>query len=134
MKYAERYIGFTGKLSIPVLTLHTIGDPAGPVSDETAYRNTVDAAGRSAMLRQTFVHAAGHCTFTPAEVATAIRTLSTRIKAGHWPSTSPRSLTTVAKELDGEPAGTLGTARFVKTRRSTPLRPWDFRNWGGLPS
>jgi hypothetical protein len=51
VKYAERYIGFTGKLSIPVLTLHTIGDPAGPVSDETAYRNTVNAAGRGAMLR-----------------------------------------------------------------------------------
>ena len=35
----------------------------------------VNEAGDSSLLRQTFVHRAGHCAFTPAGTITAFQTL-----------------------------------------------------------
>ncbi len=64
-----------GKLLIPVLTMHTIGDDFVSVQIENTYAQAVKQAGSSAMLRQVFVAHGGHCVFTPADQLVAMHTL-----------------------------------------------------------
>jgi hypothetical protein len=69
---------------VPVLTMHTTGDGLVVPENEQAYAEAAGHAGDSAMLRQIFVHRAGHCTFTPAETITAVRALLNRLGTGRW--------------------------------------------------
>ena len=64
--YLNQNIVFNGQLAVPVLTMHTTGDGLVVPENEQAYRDVVAEAGDSSMLRQIFVHRAGHCAFTPA--------------------------------------------------------------------
>ncbi len=83
--YAIRNITFNGRLGgVPVLTLHTTGDPLIAVQQERAYAQAVREAGDADLLRQAFVHRAGHCTFTPAERIAALQALVHRVETGAW--------------------------------------------------
>lgn len=82
--YLERYITFDGKLAIPVLSMHTTGDGLVIPPNESAYAQVVDAAAKQALLRQVFVHRAGHCAFTEAETIAALQVLLKRIDTGRW--------------------------------------------------
>ncbi|MGA9900642.1 MAG: hypothetical protein WA718_21995 [Terriglobales bacterium] len=84
LAYLSQNIIYNGQLPFPVLTLHTVGDGLVPVENESAYLRVVDQAHDSSMLRQTFVHRAGHCAFTPAETITALETLDLRLTTGKW--------------------------------------------------
>ena len=66
--YLQRYVTFDGQLSVPVLSVHTTGDGLVIAPNESAYAQVVTAAGKQDLLRQLFVHRAGHCAFTPAEI------------------------------------------------------------------
>jgi pimeloyl-ACP methyl ester carboxylesterase len=94
-------ISFTGKLTIPVLTMHTTGDGLVVPENEQAYRQVVDRAGNGRLLRQTFVHRAGHCAFTPAETITAVKALLHRVRTGRWddPALAPAALNAQAAKL-----------------------------------
>ena len=83
--YLDRNVSFTGKVSVPVLTVHTTGDGLVPVEEESAYAQAVAAAGNQAQLRQAFVHRAGHCFFTAAETIAAFQLLARRLDSGRWP-------------------------------------------------
>src|SRR5204863_499576 len=52
--YMIRNIAFTGRISKPMLTIHTTGDPLVPVQVEHAYADTLRDAGRDPLLRQAF--------------------------------------------------------------------------------
>src|SRR5256885_1604830 len=95
-----RNISFSGGLSGPMLTIHTIGDPLGPVQAEHAYADAVEATHQSFLLRQAFVGRGGHCSFTTGEMLAALRTLEVRIGSGQWPDTSPKALNALASGLD----------------------------------
>jgi pimeloyl-ACP methyl ester carboxylesterase len=82
--YLARNIAFTGRLPVPVLTMHTTGDGLVVPENEQAYRSAVDRAGDGRLLRQIFVDRAGHCAFTPAETITAIKVLVNRLSTGRW--------------------------------------------------
>lgn len=82
--YLERNITFDGALDVPVLSLHTTGDGLVVPPNESAYAQVVAAANRQDMLRQVFVHRAGHCTFTTAEVIAALQVLTRRIDTKRW--------------------------------------------------
>ncbi len=82
--YLDRNISFDGNLSVPVLTMHTTADGLVIPQDETAYSDVVAKAGRQDMLRQVFVHRAGHCAFTNAEVIVLIQSLLKRLDSGTW--------------------------------------------------
>ena len=98
--YLDRYITFDGKLTVPVLTMHTIGDGLVPPQEETAYADTVRAAGKQDMLRQVFVSRAGHCTFSDAETITVIEAMIARLEAGSWNAPlSPANLNAIAAAL-----------------------------------
>ena len=84
MRYLAKYISFNGRLSMPVLTMHTTGDGLVVPENEQAYASVVQRAGDSRLLRQIFVSRAGHCAFTPAETITAAQVLLNRLATGHW--------------------------------------------------
>ncbi len=83
--YLTNHIVFNGNLAgKPVLTIHTTGDGLVLNSDEQAYRSVAQDAKDSQLLRQAFVHRAGHCTFSPAETVAAVQALVTRLDTGKW--------------------------------------------------
>ncbi len=87
--YLSKYINFNGDIDEPVLTMHTTGDGLVEPTAEQAYASVVRKAGSNELLRQVYVHRAGHCTFTPAETITAFQTLKHRLDTGEWASLSP---------------------------------------------
>lgn len=118
--YMVRNISFSGRLTRPMLTIHTTGDPLVPVQVQHAYADAVDDAHRSRLLRQAYVHRGGHCTFSSGEMLAALRTLDGRIATGHWPDTDPAELNRLAAELD--PAAVPAYAHY----RPDPYpRPFD---------
>jgi pimeloyl-ACP methyl ester carboxylesterase len=82
--YLDRFVSFDGDLTVPVLTMHTIGDGLVVPQDETAYADAVRAAGKQDLLRQLFVHRAGHCAFSAAETIMAIEAMLARLDTGNW--------------------------------------------------
>jgi pimeloyl-ACP methyl ester carboxylesterase len=101
-RYLDRYLSLDGRLNIPVLTLHTTGDGLVIPPNESAYAAVVGAAGASSFLRQTFVHRAGHCAFTPAETIAAAQVLLKRLDTGNWDDAAlkPAALNASAQAQD----------------------------------
>jgi hypothetical protein len=120
--YLEQNIIFNGNIRVPVLTLHTTGDGLVSNQNENAYADAVREAGKNRFLRRTFVHRAGHCTFTPAETVTALVNLITRLDTGIWPDLTPDALNTEAGAL-----GPLNLAppSFIEFSPAKFLRPFD---------
>jgi len=126
--YVTKYITYNGDLDIPVLTMHTTGDGLVEVTDENAYANVVRSAGDSSLLRQVYVHRAGHCTFTPAETITAFKTLVHRLDTGHWGSIDPSTMNSQATSLGS--GFNSAPASFLHFQPAQFLRPFDARNVG----
>ena len=72
------------RLPGPVLTMHTTDDGLVRARSEQAYADVVRAAGNERLLRQVFVHRAGHCAFTPGETIAALEVLLKRLDTGRW--------------------------------------------------
>lgn len=123
--YLTQNISFNGDLGgRPVLTLHTTGDGLVVNQDEQAYRSAVQDAKDSQLLRQAFVHRAGHCTFTPAETISAFQALVQRIDTGKWTgSTDPGILNAAASALG--PTDNVAGPSFVAFEPTPFLRPDD---------
>lgn len=124
--YLTKFITYNGDLDMPVLALHTTGDGLVEVTDEQAYASVVASARDSNLLRQVFVHRAGHCTFTPAETISAFQTLVERLDKGHWQGTDPADLnadsTALGSTLNVAPAS------FIRFRPGQFLRRFDVRD------
>src|ERR1700730_12872728 len=134
VRYMEHNIAFDGRLPVPVLTMHTTGDGLVVPQNEQAYRSVVDRAGDERLLRQIFVHRAGHCTFTPAETITAARVLLNRLDTGRWDGSAlaPEDLNSQAAALgpgyniflaDKQVVPT--APAFVRYHPTVYLRPFD---------
>jgi pimeloyl-ACP methyl ester carboxylesterase len=82
--YTNRFTNLTGRITVPVLSMHTTADGLVPVGNESAYDALVGAAGKSQLLRQTFVARSGHCAFTPGETIAALKALVARTDTGTW--------------------------------------------------
>jgi pimeloyl-ACP methyl ester carboxylesterase len=92
-RYLAQNVAFNGKIAIPVLSLHTTSDWLVVPPHEQSYAAAVKRAGNSGLLRQLWVHRAGHCTFTDGEMLTALKVLIKRLDSGHWEkSYSPAQL------------------------------------------
>ncbi|HUD39348.1 MAG TPA: hypothetical protein VMR14_20805 [Streptosporangiaceae bacterium] len=138
VRYLARNISFTGRINIPVLTMHTTGDGLVVPENEQAYASVVRRAGRPFLLRQVFVHRAGHCAFTPAETITAAKVLLNRMRTGHWNDASlrPARMNAAATGLGAlyniylsgsniVPA----PASFTSYHPGPYLRPFDLLRW-----
>jgi pimeloyl-ACP methyl ester carboxylesterase len=127
--YLEQNIVFNGNIDFPVLTMHTTGDGLVVVENEDAYKDVVDEAGNGHLLRQIFVHRAGHCTFTPAETVTAAQKLIDRLDTGKWPNLDDEALNAEAMPLTTLFAMTPGVPAtppaFVDFHPAEYLREFD---------
>jgi pimeloyl-ACP methyl ester carboxylesterase len=72
----------TGNLSVPVVTLHTTGDPIVPFEQESLYGDKVSQAGAGSRLTQTAVERYGHCSFQASELLGAFSTLIDHLAPG----------------------------------------------------
>ncbi len=102
LTYLSENIIYNGQLPFPVLTMHTEGDGLVAVEEERAYKTVVKEADDSALLRQTFVHRAGHCEFSPAETIVAMQTLQLRMAKGKWKDLTVTDLNNEAAALGSE--------------------------------
>lgn len=95
-----------GDWRVPVLTLQTIGDGLTVPATHGGLEQLTRAAGRAHMLGQLWLERAGHCVFTPAELAGALATLEHRLDTGRW------SLAPARVGARGSAAG--GESRFIR--------------------
>jgi pimeloyl-ACP methyl ester carboxylesterase len=79
----------SGALEVPLVTMHTTGDPIVPFSQSSLYGEKVEAAGATARLTQLSFERHGHCTFEAPEVLEAFATLWDKIPDA---SASPASI------------------------------------------
>ncbi len=86
--YVEHYANYTGRIKHPILTIHTVIDPLVTVSQEHEYAETISAAGRSRLLKQTYTNGIGHCNFTGPQLLTAIAAIHGWVETGVKPSDS----------------------------------------------
>ena len=90
--YLTQNVVFDGKLhGKPVLTMHTTGDGLVVNQDEQAYRSAVLDSHDSRLLREVFVHRAGHCSFTPAETISALQAYCTESTPASGPAAPTRT-------------------------------------------
>jgi pimeloyl-ACP methyl ester carboxylesterase len=82
--YLDKNITFDGNLSVPVLSMHTTGDGLVVPQNERAYADAVARAGKQDLLRQVFVHRAGHCAFSGSETIAMIQLMVARLDTGRW--------------------------------------------------
>ncbi|MDH3539045.1 MAG: ScyD/ScyE family protein [Acidimicrobiia bacterium] len=79
--YLETNYQYTGALTKPVLTLHTTIDGLVLVEHESAYAETVNAAGASDWLMQAYTDtyppgaSSGHCTFEPEQLGASVEAM-----------------------------------------------------------
>jgi len=71
----------SGDLGLPVVTLHTTGDPIIPFLHESVYAAKVSNAGATGLLTQQSADRYGHCEFAQTEVQSAFATLVQRVSA-----------------------------------------------------
>lgn len=98
----------TGRLAVPELDLHTIGDNLVPVENENYYAKLVNRAGSGSLLRQAYTQSFGHCNFSPAELVAGVQAVMHRATTGHW-----GDVATAASLERAAEATNLGPAHFA---------------------
>ncbi|MGD1223054.1 hypothetical protein AB9Q10_32025 [Streptomyces krungchingensis] len=88
----------TGRISLPVLTMHAIDDPTAFVEHEAAYRASVEAAHRGKHLVQTFTEESEHSELSDSEYANSIAALDAWVRTGKKPT--PRSVASSCARFD----------------------------------
>jgi hypothetical protein len=69
----------TGDLQVPVVTLHSTGDPIVPYEQQALYAAKVSETESTSQLTQIKVERYGHCNFQAAEVLGAFSNLIGRV-------------------------------------------------------
>ena len=83
--YVRQYATPTGRITDPILTIHTTIDSLVLGSDVTAYEVPAALAGTSDRFVARFVEADGHCNFTPAQTGHAFDALLAWARDGSRP-------------------------------------------------
>jgi hypothetical protein len=76
----------SGKLPIPVVSIHSINDPQVPVEQQSAYRDVVTAAGSGDRLVQAYTDERGHTGQSAPELAAALDAIVQWVEKGAKPS------------------------------------------------
>jgi fermentation-respiration switch protein FrsA (DUF1100 family) len=75
-----------GNITIPVLTLHDMGDYFVPFSHEVIYAGKVQDAGKSHLLRQRIIRSISHCGMNATETIEAFNDLVAWVEQGVVPA------------------------------------------------
>jgi pimeloyl-ACP methyl ester carboxylesterase len=75
----------TGKVQMPLVTLHSTGDGQVPFDQARIYRRSVERAGKSDLMVQRVVADPGHCGFRTTEIETAFEALMGWVERGDKP-------------------------------------------------
>ncbi len=86
--YVEHYVNPTGRITRPVITLHTKGDSLAIPSHESAYRAVVEQHGNGNLLVQQFTDGVAHCYFTSAQDIAAVDAMMHWLDTGNRPDAS----------------------------------------------
>jgi fermentation-respiration switch protein FrsA (DUF1100 family) len=105
----DELVPFDGKIERPLLTMHGTGDLFVPIFLEQSLKRTVEAAGKSQLLRQRIYRIGGHCRFSEPEMIKAFDDLAAWVHKGTVPE-------------GDEVLGDLSNAGMKFT---DPLRPGD---------
>jgi hypothetical protein len=108
----------TGKIPVPVLTLHAIDDPTAFVELESAYREIVDRAGAGDRLVQVFTDEHEHSYLADAEYLGAMDALLGWVERGEKPT--PASVVAQCARVDARFHPESG-CRVVPGYRPAPL-------------
>jgi pimeloyl-ACP methyl ester carboxylesterase len=84
--YVRQYATPTGRISDPMLTIHTTSDSLVLGNDVTAYEVPAAIAGNSDRFVARFVEANGHCNFTPGQTGNAFDALLAWARDGKRPA------------------------------------------------
>ena len=84
--YVRQYATPTGRITDPILAIHTTSDALVLGSDVTAYEVPAALAGTSDRFVARFVEATGHCNFTPAQTGVAFDALLEWARDGKRPA------------------------------------------------
>jgi hypothetical protein len=84
--YVRQYATPTGRITDPILTIHTTSDALVLGSDVTAYDVPAALAGTSERFVARFVDADGHCNFTPGQTGSAVDPLLAWAREGKRPA------------------------------------------------
>jgi hypothetical protein len=84
--YIDRYYVPTGRLTIPVVSVHNFWDPLVPFFHEPALAQIAASAGASSMLLQRGVPNYGHCNFPTPLVVSSFQTLTNWVTTGVKPA------------------------------------------------
>ena len=76
----------SGDISVPVITLHHLGDLFVPIHNEVIYQERVAVHGASDLLVQRAIRGVGHCDFTGFELGQAFFDLVAWVEAGVRPA------------------------------------------------
>ncbi len=110
---------YVGKPKVPVMRIHTSGDPLALSTLVQGYDAAVKRNGFEALYRTAFVHNAGHCSFSVAEAAAAVETIQRRLDTGVWGRTDPEAMNALAVSLvPNDPA------RFFQFNQLVYNRAW----------
>ena len=118
-----------GEFSVPVVTLHTLGDIYVPFHMEQVYRQRAAAKGNSDLLVQRAIRAAGHCDFTVAERVAAFADLSKWVETGVKPAGDD---VLTASVVAGPDYGCTHTKNAVGVDDGAVVKTW--RTTGKLPA
>lgn len=106
----------TGRIPVPVLTVHATQDPTAFVEMENTFAQTMAAAGRADGLVQTFVDESEHSYLTDATYVALLDALRGWIEAGRKPT--PQA---VAEGCEKARAAFPSDCRFLPHYRPAPL-------------
>jgi hypothetical protein len=84
--YLQHYYTRSGRLTRPLLAIHTTYDPTAPPWVTNMYSKTVESAGSGKFFVQQYVRRDGHCAIQPAELGRGFMQLRQWVAAGARPA------------------------------------------------
>jgi alpha-beta hydrolase superfamily lysophospholipase len=108
----------TGRIAVPVLTMHGTNDPTAFVELESTFRETMQRGGSADRLVQLFTDDSEHSYLSDAQYVTAMRALLAWVDGGAKPT--PASIAAQCARVDAVFAPKVG-CRFLRTFVPRPL-------------
>ena len=114
--------GLSGRIAVPVLTLHAVYDPVAFVELESSFHDTMAGAGTAGHLVQAFTDDREHSYLADAEYVAAMRALLDWVERGGLDKDKPEPAALAARCQTLEPRFEPATGcRFLPDYRPAPL-------------